>query len=409
MIGLPEITFFTICNIDYVWSSTAVLINDECNPDYLLSLVVPTYNEGKNLVILIASLVETLDEFIPQAYEIIVVDDDSPDRTWEIAQSLQPNYPQLQVIRRTKERGLATAVIRGWQVAQGKILGVIDGDLQHPPDTLKEMLRAIEGGADLAVASRYAQGGSVGSWNGVRQFLSKGATGLAVWILPEIASRLSDPMSGYFLVRRSAIAGCELSPVGYKILLEVMGRGQIDRVAEIPYTFLERQEGSSKVTWRQYEQFIRHLIRLRFATGRGTVAPIGRFLRFGVVGLTGVLVDFLVLGICSQIMGFSLAETKTNLGQSQILISKIIAVEVAILNNFIWNDRWTFRDRGTGTWWMRFLKFNLACTIGAVINIALLLVLVKLGMNLWLANLIAIGVSTAWNYLINLQFNWRNS
>jgi len=143
MIGLPEITLFTICNIDYVWSSTAVLINDECNPDYLLSLVVPTYNEGKNLVILIASLVETLDEFIPQAYEIIVVDDDSPDRTWEIAQSLQPNYPQLQVIRRTKERGLATAVIRGWQVAQGKILGVIDGDLQHPPDTLKEMLRAI--------------------------------------------------------------------------------------------------------------------------------------------------------------------------------------------------------------------------------------------------------------------------
>ncbi len=389
-------------------------INSEFNSNCLLSLVVPTYNEGKNIVTLIQSLVEILDQEIPDRYELIVVDDDSPDRTWEIAQSMQQNYPQLQVLRRTKERGLATAVIRGWQAAQGEFLGVIDGDLQHPPGTVKQMYYALKEGADLAVASRYIRGASVGSWNGVRQFLSRGAVSLAIWILPEIATRLSDPMSGYFLVKRSAIIDCELSPIGYKILLEVMGRGQIDRVTEIPYTFLERVEGSSKVTWRQYEQFIRHLIRLRFATGKGSVGALGRFLRFAIVGLSGVLVDFFILWICSQIWGFSMTTAKTDLGQLTILGSKLIAVEIAIMNNFIWNDLWTFRDaslsqRGLKARLIRFLKFNLACTIGAVINITLFLILVKMGINLLFANLIAIIVSTAWNYLINLKFNWRAS
>lgn len=394
--------------------ATTVKINSEFNPNYLLSLVVPTYNEGKNIIPLIEALVEILDRVIADRYELIVVDDDSPDRTWEIAQSLQENYPQLQVLRRTEERGLATAVIRGWQAAQGEILGVIDGDLQHPPETLIDIYSAVSKGADLAVASRYIHGASVGSWSGIRQFLSRGAVSLALWILPEIASRLSDPMSGYFLVRRSAIVDCELSPIGYKILLEVMGRGQIDRVAEIPYTFLERQEGSSKVTWRQYEQFIRHLIRLRFATGRGSVGTIGRFLRFGIVGLSGVFVDFLVLWLASQMLGFSMTAAKTDLGQLEIFISKIAAVEIAIINNFIWNDLWTFRDAsikqsGFKFKLLRFLRFNLACTIGALINISLFIGLVKLGMSLLLANLIAIVISTTWNYLINLKFNWRTS
>lgn len=377
-----------------------------------LSLVVPTYNESSNVQQLVQSISEVLDPVLPHNYQIILVDDDSPDQTWAVAAALMPDYPQLVVIRRQTERGLSTAVIRGWQQAEGEVLGVIDGDLQHPPQVLLDLVRAIQAGASIAIASRYTTGGGVGNWNGVRQFLSQGAVRLAVWILPEVASHLSDPMSGFFLVRREAIADLELSPIGYKILLEVMARGRIKQIKEVGYTFAVRNLGSSKVTWRQYEQFIRHLLRLRFATGSGAVAGLGRFLRFALVGLTGVLVDFVVLWLLGQWLGFDLTSAKSQIFNQAIFWSKALAIELAIVNNFIWNDLWTFADakaKTTGNWsrLVRFGKFNLACSLGAALNLFLFSVLTKLGLiPLW-ANLLAITCSTAWNYLINLKFNWK--
>lgn len=382
----------------------------------LLSLIVPTYNESGNVEVLVQRISDILDDLLPQNYQLILVDDDSPDRTWEIAQSLQSQYPQLVVIRRQTERGLSTAVIRGWQQAEGEILGVMDGDLQHPPAVLAQLLTAIKDGASIAIASRYVKGGGVGDWNGIRQFLSQGAIRLAVWILPEVASHLSDPMSGYFLIQRQAIANCELSPIGYKILLEVMARGRISKVQEVGFTFDLRTQGSSKVTWRQYEEFIRHLIRLRFAVGSGAVGGVGRFLRFGLVGLSGVCIDFMMLLILGKIFNFDLLAVKSQLFQPQILWSKVIAVEVAIINNFIWNDLWTFNDtsqkfRGWNARLIRFLRFNLACGFGALLNIFLFslfgALFSKVGMGLVWANLLAIICSTAWNYLINLKFNWK--
>lgn len=134
------------------------------------SLIIPTYNEAANIEKLIQRLTNLLDERIPGNYELIVVDDNSPDGTWQIAQSLIQKYPQLQVMRRQDERGLSSAVIRGWQVAKGTILGVIDGDLQHPPHVLLQLLDAIIKGADLAVASRHIDGGGVSSWSLIRSF-----------------------------------------------------------------------------------------------------------------------------------------------------------------------------------------------------------------------------------------------
>ena len=192
------------------------------------SLVVPTYNESKNITAIVEVLSSLLDASIPEDYELIIVDDNSPDGTWESAQALMPEYPQLRVMRRTEERGLSTAVIRGWQAGNGEILGVIDGDLQHPPKVLLQLLSAIDRGADLAVASRHVEGGGVSSWSAVRRFLSRGAQLLGLVILPQVVGRVSDPMSGYFMVRRSAIAGHTMSPIGYKILIEVLGRGNID-------------------------------------------------------------------------------------------------------------------------------------------------------------------------------------
>ena len=238
----------------------------------LFSLIIPTYKERENIQNLVKRLTQILDESIPGEYELIIVDDDSPDRTWEVARSLMLDYPQLQVMRRQGERGLSSAVIRGWQVARGDILGVIDGDLQHPPQVILQMLDAMAKGSDLAVGSRHVDGGGVSSWSFIRRFLSRGAQILGLIVLPWVLGRISDPMSGYFMVRRSCVAGVTFNPVGYKILLEVIAKGNVGGIAEIGYVFCERKQGESKVTWKQYLDYIHHLLRLRLSTGK-----LGRF------------------------------------------------------------------------------------------------------------------------------------
>ena len=366
------------------------------------SLIIPTYNEGENVSAIVNILSQLLDSAIPGEYELIVVDDNSPDGTWKIAQDLTPEYPQLRVMRREAEKGLSTAVIRGWQGARGKVLGVIDADLQHPPEILLQLWQEMEQGADLAVASRHVEGGGVSEWSVIRRFLSRGAQMLGLIILPEVIGRLSDPMSGYFMVRRDAIVGKYLSPVGYKILIEVTGRGAIRWIGEVGYVFRERQAGASKVTWKQYIEYIQHLLRLRFA-----LWPVKRFLRFGIVGFSGVFVDMIVLYLLSDpsTLGWGLTR------------SKILASEVAIINNFLWNDAWTFADfsrqqKGWSKRFKRFLKFNVVCLAGLILNVLLLnfffnLVFKDVPYGRYIANFIAIALVTLWNFWFNLKLSWR--
>jgi dolichol-phosphate mannosyltransferase len=382
---------------------------DANSENILLSLVIPTYKERDNIKSLVKILSELLDESIPGDYELIVVDDDSPDRTWEVAESLTREYQQLRVMRRQNERGLSSAVIRGWQAARGRVLGVIDGDLQHPPEVLTQLLRAIQKGADMAVASRHVDGGGVSSWSFIRRFLSRGAQLLGLIILPDVLGRVSDPMSGYFMVRRSSIAGATLNPVGYKILLEVIGRGKVREIAEVGYVFCERVKGESKVTSKQYIDYIHHLVRLRLATGRlGKITqrinfPVGRFIRFGLVGLSGVFVDMTLLYLLSDPSTLALPLTR----------SKIIAGEIAIINNFLWNDAWTFADVSSEQheWrqrMKRFLKFNIICLAGLVLNVLVLNIVFNfIIQNRYIANLIAIAVATVWNFWVNLKLSWR--
>ena len=372
-----------------------------------LSLIVPTYNESGNIEKIVRILSNLLDQALSDHYELIVVDDDSPDHTWEIAQALMQNYPQLRVMRRQAERGLSTAVIRGWQAARGECLGVIDGDLQHPPDVLLKLLSELDQGADLAVASRHVEEGGVSDWSIVRRFLSRGAQILGLVILPRAISRVSDPMSGYFMVQRRAIAEQPLNPLGYKILIEVLGRGNIERIAEVGYVFQEREEGESKVTWKQYKEYIHHLLRLRFSTGRlGRVRqkigfPIGRFIRFALVGLSGLIVDMGSLYLLYDILGLGLTR------------SAILAAELAIINNFFWNDRWTFGDvsrqqQQRRKVLKRLVKFNVICLMGLILKILLLNALFNgLHLNVYLANFLAIAAVTIWNFWINLKLSWR--
>ncbi|MFK8184688.1 MAG: glycosyltransferase [Phormidesmis sp.] len=368
------------------------------------SLVIPTYNEGENIGSLIAQLTQLLEGFLPNEYELILVDDDSPDGTWQRAQVLSNDYPQLKVMRRQAERGLSSAVIRGWQMAQGEILGVIDADLQHPPEVLLSLLQSVLDGADLAVASRHIEGGGVSDWSIVRRFLSRGAQLLGLIVCPSVVGRVSDPMSGYFMVRRSAIAGPELNPLGYKILLEVIGRGNIGPIAEAGYVFQERESGESKVTWKQYIEYLGHLVRLR-SSNRLWVRqfPTKRFLRYGIVGFSGVFVDMILFYLFTDVVGIGLS------------FSKFLAAEVAIVNNFLWNDAWTFADltqrqRSHRARVKRLLKFNIICFTGLVLDVFLLLIFYKFvfsGSLKYVANLIAIILVATWNFWLNVKLSWR--
>ncbi|PSB23499.1 sulfonate ABC transporter permease [filamentous cyanobacterium Phorm 46] len=360
------------------------------------SLVIPTYNECQNVKSIVEQLSQLLDGMIPGNYELIVVDDDSPDRTWEVALSLTPEYPQLRVMRRSDERGLSTAVIRGWQASRGEVLGVIDADLQHPPETLLQLLAEIQRGADLAAASRHVTEGGVSDWSVVRRLLSRGAQIVGLIVLPGVVGRVSDPMSGYFMVRRSCIAEKTMNPAGYKILIEVLGRGNIRWIGEVGYVFQERKEGESKVTGKQYIEYLRHLLILRFARW-----PMGKFLRFGVVGFSGVFVNMAVLYVLREILNWELTR------------SLILAAELAIISNFFWNDWWTFgdiskRQPGMKQRLKRLLKFNTICLMGLILNVMLVNVMFNfLGMNEYLATLIAIAAVTLWNFWINMKLSWR--
>lgn len=228
-----------------------------------ISLILPTYKEAQNIRRTIEASCNVLRAVPDLVFEVIVVDDNSPDGTAQEALDANAQFPEVLVMRRTTESGLATAVIRGWQAARGSILAVMDADMQHPPETLAQLVNFMRGGCDLAAASRHVQGGGVGNWNIFRRIVSRGAQLIGLIILPEVLSRISDPMSGFFMVRRKSIQGVPLNPTGYKILVEVLARGRIGAIGEAGYVFCERTEGASKATSAVYVQYLKHLCRLR--------------------------------------------------------------------------------------------------------------------------------------------------
>ena len=359
-----------------------------------VSLIIPTYNERLNIGILLKQVYEVLKE-TGHAFEVIVVDDDSPDGTWHVVQEMMSEYPNLRVLRRLHERGLARAVVLGWQEAQGEILAVMDGDLQHPPETLVSLIEALEKqSADIAVASRHVGGGGVSKWNILRRGISWGATLAASWLLPGTLATVRDPMSGYFALHRSVIEGCTLKPEGYKILLEVLGRGQYRTVVEVPYIFIERQQGHSKLGLRQYREFVTHLLRLSWET-----RELQRFAKYCLVGVSGVLVNMIVLALLTE-------------AGMAYLLAGVLAVETAIVTNFLLHEWWSFADHaqrhsGIIPRVLRFLKFNLFCAGGAGIALIILWLLTEYGgLPYLLSNFVGITVATAWNYGMNANLTW---
>lgn len=238
-----------------------------CGPRPALSVIIPTLNEAENIGDFLREARHALQTALPGRFELIVVDDDSPDRTWEAAARLTAEMPELRVVRRRGEAGLARAVIRGWQAARGDVLGTINADFQHPPETLARMARLLDG-ADLVVATRHKDGGGSGDWQAYRRLTSWGAGLIGHLILPRVFSRISDPLSGCYFIRRTAISGIEFAPFGYKSLVEVVARGRVGRIRECGYQMRRRSRGQSKVRALHTLQYVRQITKLAAAKER---------------------------------------------------------------------------------------------------------------------------------------------
>jgi dolichol-phosphate mannosyltransferase len=359
----------------------------------MISVVIPTYNEAavieETLRRAAASLGSASEDF-----EIVVVDDASADGTAELVESLTGEVP-VRVLKRPGRLGLATAVLDGWAAARGEVLGVMDADLQHPPETLAALVRAIRHeGADLAIGSRYVPGGGTSDWTRVRRFISRTATHMAATVLPLKLSTVGDPMSGLFMVRSSALEDAKLNPLGYKILLEVIAKAHYHKLVEVPYVFQERERGSSKLGARQYIEYLRHLLRLAMGTGQF----LG-WVRYAVVALVGALID---VGLFRELAG---RQSWPPIG------ALLVAIEVALLSNFLWSEIFTFRSAATSQFCQgvlhRLLRYEVICVPGALLNILVTLLLMLRGGGPLTSATVGVVAGGVFNFIINVPAIWR--
>lgn len=362
----------------------------------MLSVILPTYNEAENLQELIPALEKTLAS-VP--HEVIVVDDDSPDRTWETALQLAQHCDDLHVIRRMGRRGLSSAVMEGFLAAKGNILAVMDADGQHDAALLPRLAEEVERGAGIAIGSRYVQGGSVGAWDERRYLLSRIATRLATRLCKV---RVADPMSGFFAMDRALFQSVlpRLNPKGFKILLDMLVHiPRSTKVVEIPFTFGTRRHGESKLSRRVQMEFLEYLYEVVF----GRCIPL-IFVKYCIVGALGVGVHLTAFSIFSAVLAHGLPLTFSGFS-----LSVLAAIETAIIFNFWLNNIWTFahaRLRGMGML-LGFAKYNVACAFGALANYAVSAFLFSLGWGEFVSVVVGAVTGIVWNYTMSRIFAWR--
>jgi dolichol-phosphate mannosyltransferase len=358
-----------------------------------LSIIVPSRNEED----CIAPLVRALEPAVVGARaEVIFVDDsddDTPSRVSE--QSRLSRLPVHLLHREQHERqgGLGGAVAAGIMRARGEWVCVMDADLQHPPDAVPRLLdEATSRGRDLVVATRSRDGGSHRGFGMLRTLVSRGSAAAARILFPRKLRGISDPMSGFFLVRRSAIDVPRLKPNGFKILLEIVARASLTSVGEVPYAFGERCAGDSKASLREGFRFLVHLVRLRLPE------RVGRLARFGLIGASGLVVNESLLAVL------------TERGRLYYLAAAVISTQVSILWNFMLTERWVYaRRRCRFDWKARIGAFCLVCTTAQVLTTPLLYLLVDTaGLPYLIGNLIAIAASTLVRFTIADSVIWKH-
>jgi len=356
-----------------------------------LCVIVPVLNERANIAELIDRVGNVLSGI---EWEIMFVDDGSRDGTPELISQLAATDRRIRLIRRFNRRGLSSAVIEGMMASTAPVVAVIDGDLQHDETLLPRFYQSIvEDRNDVAVGTRYTAEGSIGEWDRKRAWISAFATRIAEAIA---RTPLSDPMSGFFAVRRETIVELapRLSGIGYKILLDIMASAPRPlEVAEFPYTFRTRQHGESKLDNIVALQYLEMLAEKRI----GHLVPI-KFLKFSCVGALGLGVHMMVLlTLISAHAAFGAAQT--------------VAVLTAMTFNFLLNNSFTYRDQRLKGLRMLtgLLSFYAICGLGAIANVGVGEMLFGSHYDWWFAGLAGAAVGSVWNYVMGSLFTWRKS
>ncbi|TSC58907.1 MAG: dolichol-phosphate mannosyltransferase [Candidatus Peregrinibacteria bacterium Greene0416_19] len=367
----------------------------------VLSLILPTFNEAQNLPELLPKVQQALGS-VP--YEIIIVDDDSPDRTWEVAREMGKADPGIRVIRRVGRWGLSSAVIEGFLTATGDMFVVMDADGQHDPSIVTKLMQALEEGAGIAIGSRYVEGGGVvGEWDERRAMLSRIATRLAIRLC---RVKVKDPMSGFFAIRRDVFEDAlpRLNPKGFKILLDLLIHIRPHtRVWEIPFTFGVRAHGESKLSRRVQIEFIEYL----YEAVLGRFLPL-TFVQYCIVGAMGVAVHLAAYALMGWMLTGDLTPTPAQDSRA-FLLAMLGGIEAAIVFNFILNNAWTFARARLRGWRaiLGFLRFNAACAFGALASYSVTLFLFALGFG-FVSVFVGALVGVIWNYTMNRVFTWRD-
>lgn len=354
-----------------------------------LAIVVPTYNEAANVARLVDRLESTLAGC---SWEVVFVDDDSPDGTSGILRDMAQRMPQVRCLQRIGRRGLSRAVIEGILSTSAPVVAVMDADLQHDESILPTMWRKlVDEDLDVVVGSRYTEGGSVGEWANSRHRMSRFATRLAHQI---VDASLSDPMSGFFILRRGTFESVahRLSGHGYKILFDILASHEVPpRVGEVPYTFRTREAGESKLGYGVLLEFA-----IMLADKYVSRFVPFRFLLFSLIGASGVVVHFSILWLLHRGMAI-------DFGSAQAA-----ATLVAMTSNYTLNNWLTYRDRQHKgmRWFVGLLSFYAVCGLGVIANVGVATALFA-NQGWILAAAAGAVVGTVWNYAASAVVTWR--
>lgn len=362
-----------------------------CAPGVDLSIIVPTFNEVGNVSLLLEKIAAVMDGV---HWEVIFVDDNSPDGTAGHVRALAAQDSRVRCVHRIGRRGLSSACVEGFLASAAPYLAVMDADLQHDEAILPDLYKAVHReGYDLAVGSRYIEGGGFGSWEQSRVNKSQFATKLSKIVTK---ADLSDPMSGFFMFKREVFESAQpkLSSIGFKILLDMFVSCPHEiKYKEVAFEFRERQVGESKLdssaVWEYFMLLADKTI--------GHIVPV-RFFSFALVGGTGVFVHLLVLSLCFQL--FSL----------EFGLAQGVATVSAMTTNFFINNLITYRDRrlkGMIGLFKGWITFVLACSVGAVANVGVAGWLYGQDKYWLISALAGIAVGTIWNYAVTSLFTWK--
>ncbi len=292
------------------------------NQNKKVSIIIPTYNEKENIIPLFERIQNSMRG---QNYEVIIVDDDSPDGTAGIVEGFAKDFP-VKLIVRKNQRGLASAVVEGFRNARGKIFVVMDGDGQHPPEKISEILKEISKGADIAIGSRLESDGYA-NFNMLRKIQSKGANLIAELMIHKLVG-IKDLQSGFFALKKEIIEGVELKPRGYKILIEILTLGKYKIVSEIPIKLEKRKSGKTKLSSKTIIDYIFHILSLFWRVGEAK-----KFVKYGISGVIAIFISVGSLWFMTEFLGV------------YYLISGGISKGIATIVHFTASECWVFGNR----------------------------------------------------------------